>query len=288
MYKNVTVADVENGTRQGSFSACFNVNITTRDQFEYWMSCLEDKSKTQFTVGWTWNKSINSNDYVYQKVFKCTHNVKRGKLGRLKHTKCPSELKVRVSAQSPVEVDSYPCAITILWHHNHPIDAADVLRRHRVSEEVDRKLIELYRNGHSPSTALKCIKLDLEENVEDGDMLEHILANRALCPDVYHCHYVFQKLFKKEYGNANDNLRLGEFADTMNRELGDRCVAVEMYELKQYVAICTPLMKRVHQLVEESGELVFVDSSGGFDRDGFRVFLFVTHSKTGGTQYYTP
>lgn len=40
--------------------------------------------------------------------------------------------------------------------------------------------------------------------------------------------------------------------------------------------------KRIHLHVRQSGELVFVDASGGFDADGYRVFLFMTHSACGG------
>ncbi|KAK3889775.1 hypothetical protein Pcinc_006336 [Petrolisthes cinctipes] len=48
------------------------------------------------------------------------------------------------------------------------------------------------------------------------------------------------------------------------------------------IALCTKLMKRVHQNVRQSSEMVFVDASGGVDRHGCRVFLFMTHSAAGG------
>lgn len=48
------------------------------------------------------------------------------------------------------------------------------------------------------------------------------------------------------------------------------------------IALCSPLMKRVHSYVRQSSELVFVDSSGGVDRHGCRVFLMMTHSAVGG------
>ena len=48
------------------------------------------------------------------------------------------------------------------------------------------------------------------------------------------------------------------------------------------IAICTPLMKRVHQMIKYSGELVFVDAGGNMDRQNTRVFLLLTHSAAGG------
>ena len=69
--------------------------------------------------------------------------------------------------------------------------------------------------------------------------------------------------------------------------MGEICVKVDTFNGGHLVAICTPLMKRVlHQYIPESGELVFVDASGGFDRDGYRVFLLMTHSKAGGESLF--
>jgi hypothetical protein len=48
------------------------------------------------------------------------------------------------------------------------------------------------------------------------------------------------------------------------------------------VAIVTPLMYRVHQLVNHSGEMVFMDATGNVDRSNCRVFLLLTHSCVGG------
>ena len=48
------------------------------------------------------------------------------------------------------------------------------------------------------------------------------------------------------------------------------------------VAICTPLMHRVHTLHKQSGELCFMDASSNMDRHGCKVFLILTHSSAGG------
>ena len=48
------------------------------------------------------------------------------------------------------------------------------------------------------------------------------------------------------------------------------------------IALCTSMMRRVHTLVLQSGELVFVDASGNMDRDNWRVFVLLTHSFSGG------
>jgi len=48
------------------------------------------------------------------------------------------------------------------------------------------------------------------------------------------------------------------------------------------VTLCTPLMKRVHSLIKNSGEMMFMDAGGCMDRRNYRVFLVLTHSPAGG------
>ena len=48
------------------------------------------------------------------------------------------------------------------------------------------------------------------------------------------------------------------------------------------IAVCTPLMKRVHRMIKHSSEMVFFDSGGHMDRENTRVFLLLTHSAAGG------
>ena len=59
-------------------------------------------------------------------------------------------------------------------------------------------------------------------------------------------------------------------------------VAMSNTDEARIIAICTPMMKRVHRMIKHSGELVFVDAGGNMDRQNTRVFLLLTHSAAGG------
>ena len=48
------------------------------------------------------------------------------------------------------------------------------------------------------------------------------------------------------------------------------------------IVICSRMMKRIHAHHKYSGELVFIDVSGGMDRYDGRVFMLLTHSAAGG------
>ena len=83
-----------------------------------------------------------------------------------------------------------------------------------------------------------------------------------------------------------------DFVKEINEAPGEVCAVSEIIDKSHIdkshidkshiVAVCTPFMKRVHTHIQESGEVVFIDSSGGIDRDGYRIFLVMTHSKAGG------
>lgn len=104
----------------------------------------------------------------------------------------------------------------------------------------------------------------------------------------------------------NENEKLAECICNVNQELGEVCVVREDFDFnKSLIAVCTPFMKRVHEHVAECGEIVYVESAGGFDhreviprvagapapkakssRIGYRVVVFMTHSKAGGMGVY--
>lgn len=70
--------------------------------------------------------------------------------------------------------------------------------------------------------------------------------------------------------------------DEYNKERGDVCARMCQTDDNQLViAICTPMMRRVHARLRESGEMVFVDSSGNCDRHNHHLFLLVTPSSVG-------
>ena len=78
---------------------------------------------------------------------------------------------------------------------------------------------------------------------------------------------LYYKIFKKSYGASDGTEMINAINDKIisqyNNEVGSVCAKMEQTTGDQLiVAICTPLMKRVHTMVKHSGELVFIDSTG--------------------------
>src|SRR5271163_2022084 len=177
-----------------SFHAVFTVTIGSADEFFVWKSLLQEMTSTQFNIIRT--KENHAKSVNFKQHLKCHHNVRDGKVGLRKHTACPARLVVTINSSKSV------CNIDLNWNHNHPIVAADVLRCHRVSDKTDAKLIELFRNGHSASSAQDCIRMEVEDSVKEGERLEQLLADRSICPDCQHCQYIFRKLSTELYGSS--------------------------------------------------------------------------------------
>ncbi|XP_071959838.1 uncharacterized protein [Antedon mediterranea] len=209
-----------------------------------------------------------------------TADLKKGS----KNTNCPSTMFVIIKRTADCRGrnrskdkhigQGYPTIITLKWDHNHEVASADALRERDVSDGATEKLLELYRSGHSPSSALDTIKYDLQE-----------AADRAHCPDLQSCYRVFYKEFRTHYGDtggAKMMLFLDKKVQDFNENHNDECVKLETTcDGQTVIAICTPLMKRVHSMWKISKEMVFVDSSGNMDRQNCRVFLLLTHSPAG-------
>ena len=96
---------------------------------------------------------------------------------------------------------------------------------------------------------------------------------------------LYSSIFRAEYGApSGDKLQsvLEAKVASYNESCGSTCAAVQLdAEGRVIVAICSPLMKRVHSMWPFSADMLFIDSSGGMDRQNYRVFLLLTHSPAG-------
>jgi len=266
------------------------VNLSSKEEFSEWLKLFQTKNSTQFnTVRGGANKGRR---VVFKHFLKCIHMIRKGIVGKGKNTGCPTRMTVAIdsipndTASNIASQDLEPrCIISLLWAHNHPLLAADTLRQHTVAPEVDQKLAQLLRHGHSINSALKCIKMEIDDNTA-GESVddEYTITPRSMLPDYQHSHYIYRRLVKKECGDATNIGRLPKFIENVNEVVGEICVAHEEFQNLNLIAICMPFMKRVHRQIPESGEIVFLESSGEMHKgkSGYHVLLLMTHSKAGG------
>lgn len=73
--------------------------------------------------------------------------------------------------------------INLRNEHNHQESSAGAVIRRDVSGETIEKLKQLFESGHTPSSALKELKSDLQVEDKDGEVLD-----RSVCPDLQFCY----------------------------------------------------------------------------------------------------
>lgn len=96
---------------------------------------------------------------------------------------------------------------------------------------------------------------------------------------------LYYKLFRKAYNAAAGEEISRELERTLNdynKEQGDVCAGMcKTSDNQLVIALCTPLMKRVHALLRESSGVMIVDSLGNCTRLNHHLFLLLTHSSAG-------
>lgn len=70
--------------------------------------------------------------------------------------------------------------------HNHNVNIAEALRYRDVGDNARVRLTKLFEDGHSPTSALDTLRLDLQE--EYGDDYLAAAASTELCPTVGFCY----------------------------------------------------------------------------------------------------
>ena len=65
--------------------------------------------------------------------------------------------------------------LKIIYEHNHSINSADALRCRPIGEGVKRKLMKLFEESHSPSSAYQTFKDELVEEYGDKYLVQIVL-----------------------------------------------------------------------------------------------------------------
>jgi len=237
-----------------NFTTTLGINLENEEKADEWLEQFTKVTKCNFTVRCT--RPVVGKYFRFIKDLKCHHNISRGVLGKGKHCGCPATLKLTVNAlPKKTRIDrprerEFQGTLKLNWAHNHPIRAADVLRRRPVSKETKETLKSMFNMGHTPSSALHSLKM----NLECSDIPEENLADRSVCPDLRAVFYLYYKNFTAEYGSIRDPTnKLRSFIADMNVKFGSLCVSGNQDDTGKWtIAICTPVMKVYH------GHLSFV------------------------------
>lgn len=284
-----------------NFNCTFKIKLGNEDDVREWVKDYNEITKQ--TMVYERNKKQAGIRVLRKLYLRCQHkqrqtgkHTKSDKMLKTTHkehnnknTNCPAQMVLTILAPLK-QHEEFLVKVTLKHTHNHLISVADALRFRPISDKTKAKYYDLFKQGHSPSSS----HLECETNLMYSDNPQ-LLADRNINPKLSDVYNLFNKWRKDNLGVRTGKELFTELEKRINiyndehRCLGgqasiQRFCKTEVKGDSQplILAICTPLMSRVHQLVQQSGELVFIDSSSSFEDYNNPIFVISTSSAAGG------
>ena len=288
-----------------SFHCTFKLDVDNEENVRKWLAAYNEKTKETMV----YESCRNGKGKRVAKKFylRCQH--KQRKTG--KHTKSNKTLKTTHKLHNNRNMDcpaqiiatllspqksrnGFGADVVLKHNHNHLVHVADALRFRRMSVDTKEKYYDLFSQGHSPATA----HLEYETSLMYCDEPQ-LIADRNVNPKKSDVYNLFNKWRKCNIGVRTGKKlftalekRIYAYSDA-NSESGGKAVVQRYYKSKGdngeisqeeplVLAICTPLMSRVHEYIVQSKELVFIDASSSFEDFNNPLFVISTSSAAGG------
>lgn len=247
------------------------VNVNDKEKASEWFAAFESHSKT--TMAQTKGYGVKGKHVLFREKRHCIHSnevkkkqgdheTKRSQSSRARNTNCTATIHIRLEKWR-IESLSHPLEINIKFTHNHIINSAEALSFQRVKEEVREKYLELFRNGHSPASALFAYEDELHLSAINEQELVELLADRSSNPDYDYVLKLFQQNRETVLGARNGKLMFERLAEIVNEynASGQGRAAMQEYDSNtgnSYIlCVVTGLMCRVHEKIPQAGKFVF-------------------------------
>ena len=120
--------------------------------------------------------NIKGNQVLFREILHCIHSnnvkkkqggreIKRPQSSRARNIGCNATIHLRLERRRLPY--SHPLEVELKFTHNHIVNSAESLSFRRVKEEVCQEFISLFKDGHSPSSALYVYENNLHLNAMD-------------------------------------------------------------------------------------------------------------------------
>ncbi|XP_012938727.1 uncharacterized protein LOC101862154 [Aplysia californica] len=193
------IADYDGGAG-GNFKVTLRFPFTTEEEVVKWKSEFEKESNATFRVSHSrkcLGKVVNFN-----KWFLCQHSGTGGKRYKTRKTGCQAGMHVTIkkvlnipSKSKDEYMPKLPTKIIVHWNHNHPVEAASRPTYRDVQPEVKERLMELFRSGHTPGTAVNMYKT--LKRVELGEeKYQAAFEDGAYFPSYHYAYRLYTQVYK--------------------------------------------------------------------------------------------
>ena len=143
----------------------------------------------------------------------------------------------------------------------------------------------MYSTGMAPSKAMRLFRKNLKNKLGENEYLK-VAANRKINPDRNYFMNLYSQFCHKTLGTVNGpdaTKKAYDMVKIYNEEAGEKLATLKFTKKNEVViVVLDPLTKRVHQLVKQSGDIVYVDGTGSLDKLDTQLFKLMTCSPAGG------
>ncbi|XP_065226337.1 uncharacterized protein LOC135849722 [Planococcus citri] len=198
--------DTFEGDESNNFDATFKVNLFNEISVKNWLKQFEQCSLTNFRVART--APAKRTRVLFKKYYRCHHNTRasesasKTKKAHVKHTGCEATLLITVNNScmkscKQLDVKRFPCTVKYHNYHNHPLSSEELLCHRKPIERIENKIRELLLKNHTPVSALKILKQDLQQEFKDE--YSKIVKDGAFCPKLQWIYHKYYSIFKEMY-----------------------------------------------------------------------------------------
>lgn len=125
----------------------------------------------------------------------------------------------------------------------------------------------------------------MELMIDNPDTFHVLSADASKIPSPSVVWHLFHAQFASQYGERSGEemfADLEQFIASYNSDGAGGSALFKRVGENYFVAVVTPIMRRVHQNIPQAAELLLVDASGGMDRQKHRIYMFVVPTAAGG------
>lgn len=199
------------------------VDVSDKEKASQWFKDFESRSKT--TMPETKRYEIKEKRVLFREKRHCLHSemvkkkqgnreTKRPQSTRARNIGCTATIHLRLESWR-IE-SSHPLEINLKFTHNHVVNSAESLSFRHVDGAVREKYLELFKDGHSPASAMYVYEDELHLGATNDQELLELLADRAKNPDYDFIAKLFQKYRETELGGHNGSSMFQRLAEVVN------------------------------------------------------------------------
>ena len=280
------------------FSTIFNVDICSKEGTENFIKSLETKTGTQIIQNR--KEATAAGDRWKSRSFHCVRKVRDQKASNIeqktgkgtgsgrktgqerqkgKGTNCNAKFSYKLypcdkNQQSGLGHQCYKLNIKLDYNHNHEINSTDSWNFLNVRQETIDRYEELFVLGYTPSKARLVFISELKAKYGEQGFFQ-ISSNRSINPDRGFVFNLCTSYYKRKVGTVNGPdtyLKAVEFIEKVNEKAGEVIASIRQLPCGTVVvAVCDALMKRGHQHIPASADVMFVDATGSLDLGNHQV-----------------